>query len=255
MRSRKHGLLARGNGGADVMCVHWIGRGAVATIPLGFLSSFLALMLVGCAGMGTVPPVRSVTTGTPKTIGEGALRSLQVSRVYYDIPKGTTIGTEYAGAVCRTLRPIVVDTEPRSQPNLALADRLRKELQTAGYPIVQSENKLFVDDAAIPAELFLGAFVREVQENRCSKPGVFGAGPGAKGGVYMKVEWQLMALPERRVVYTMTTEGAYTVPEFIPLKEYRPYAEAFAAAVKNLLADEGFHGHLIRPSAPEQKLS
>jgi len=232
------------------MRVQLMDRGTFVWLPLGILSSCLAFMLVGCAGMGIVPPVKTVLTGTPKEIGAEALRSLQVSRVYYDIPKGTTIGMEYAGAVCRTLKPIVIEVEPRSQPNLALAELLRKEFQMAGYPVVQSENKLFLDDAAIPAELFIGAYVKEVQAYRCSKPGVFGVGPGAKGGVYMKVEWQLLAFPERKVVFTTTTEGAHTVPEFTPLKDFRPYAEAFAAAVKNLLADEEFHAHFVRSSSP-----
>ena len=229
------------------MHAHRMTPRTLAALGLGVLCSSLLLLVSAC---GTAPPVKMVATATPKTLGHGSVRSLQVSRVYYDIPKGTQVGHTYAGAICRPLEPLRMDSEPRSRPMIDFADRLRKELEAAGFPLVQSDNKLFLDDADVPAELLLGALIKELQVSTCSKPIAFATGGEAKGGVYMRVEWQLLAVRERKVVYTATTEGTYTAPEFVPLKEFRPFNEAFAAAVRNLLADAGFCAQLVRSAAP-----
>lgn len=45
----------------------------------------------------------------------------------------------------------------------------------------------------------------------------------------------------------MTTEGSHSESGFILLHDFQPYGAAFAAAAKNLFADDGFH-HVIRRS-------
>jgi hypothetical protein len=166
----------------------------------------LALFLT-IAGCGTIPSAKTVPLAAPQDIGHAPLKSLQVSKVMYDIPKGTQTGTFSTGWMCLAPRPIVVESEITPRYNAGLTDLLRLELKKAGYPIVQSENKLFLDDAAIPAELVIGAMIKELMANQCAIYGIGAA--SARGNIYMKIEWQVFGSREQKVVYTATTEGSY----------------------------------------------
>jgi hypothetical protein len=111
-----------------------------------------------------------------------------------------------------------------------------EELQKARYPL--PADKIFdtpTDGPKTPATLQIGMLIKEMNANLCAKS------DGNLGGVYMKIYWEVYSPEAQRVVLERTTEGTFQPDLIVPIPLERFFFNAFRSAVRNLLAEQGYH--------------
>jgi len=132
-------------------------------------------------------------------------------------------------------------------PTSTLFARFRAELQKNNYPVpppkvVPLQEK--ADDGATSKEehkpadntLQIGVIISQVQTNLCQK-----STSSWTGEAYIKLEWQVFAPEQQKVIFKTTSEGVFRTKDkamdgpisVIPV-------EAFAVASRNLLAEPNF---------------
>ncbi len=112
----------------------------------------------------------------------------------------------------------------------------REELEKARYPL--PADKIFdtpTDSPKNPAALQVGMLIKEMNANLCAKS------DGILGGVYMKIYWEVYSPEAQRVVLERTTEGTFQPDLIVPVGPDRFFLNAFRSAVRNLLAEQGYH--------------
>lgn len=112
----------------------------------------------------------------------------------------------------------------------------REELEKARYPLLP--DKIFDTPTDSPknlAALQVGMLIKEMNANVCVKS------EGILGGVYMKIYWEVYSPEAQRVVLERTTEGTYQPDLIVPIAPDRFFLNAFRSAVRNLLAEQGYH--------------
>ncbi|WP_299535777.1 serine protease [uncultured Herbaspirillum sp.] len=217
------------------------------------------LALLACA-FGVVPGAQAtqalmpaVDNKTPLLLpAQASARPAFLARAQRRFDQGSqgreVIGELQGGLFCSRKNEIVWNQGSADVmlPANALFQRFRNELQQHGYPVPTAPvEPLFEekgDDAAgeraRPADfnLQVGVIITQLQTNLCAK-----GGDSWTGEAYIRLEWQVFAPEQRKVIYRATTEGVFrsrersldgTAPP-IPM-------EAFGVAVRNLLADPRF---------------
>ena len=206
-----------------------------------------SLLCYGCAGTGTTAPVKVAQVQVPREVPTGVdAKPIQFKSVVIKLKRGEKMGTRYIGTFCIPSGDL---TWQGSQPMVAPEDftyAFREELQKANYPIVGNPDALFEDPAEWKAELLVAGLVKEINANLCFRNGGFDNFTVAKGGVYLKVNWQIYSRLDRRVVYEVATEGSYQTDQSSSDRGVSIFTNAFAVATQNLLADEGFHKLVMR---------
>ncbi len=122
-----------------------------------------------------------------------------------------------------------------------LSDIFREQLEKANYKVVGNSNALFDDPSEWKSEFLIGGLVTEMGGNVCYPKAGFSNYSSVKGEFYTKVNWQIYAKLDRRVVYETTTEGSYIADSTLDGGSVMLLHNAFSVAVNNLLADKGFH--------------
>jgi hypothetical protein len=213
------------------------------------LFSVLLTIIVAAFALGScaVAPVQIAETRTPQAIPTGAdAKPIQFRKMIAKIPLGEQIGQYQYGWGCfpgamlnwRGGRLNITDEE--------LTDTFKKELEGNNYRVVGDPYALFGDPASQTAEILVGGLVEKIDLKVCfpfsGSPNInIGNTSTLKGGVFMRVAWQLYSRIEGKVVYEVTTEGTYKTDETISGGLSLLLRNAFTANVRNLLADPGFH--------------
>lgn len=127
-----------------------------------------------------------------------------------------------------------------------LTETFRNELQNRNYQIVGDAYALFGDPSTWQAEILVAGLVTKEDAQVCfpfsgSPTADIGNTAAVKGGAFMRVTWQIYSRADGKVVHEITTEGSYQIEEVISGEFPIILRNAFAANVKNLLADRGFH--------------
>jgi serine protease Do len=197
-------------------------------------------------------PVQKAEIKVPLEIPAGTdAKPIEFRKIVTKIPLGEQIGRIQYGWGCfpgatinwRGGRLNITDEE--------LTDTFRKELENRNYPIVGDPYALFGDPSAWKAEILVAGLVTKVEANTCfpysGSPTVdIGNRSALKGGAFMRVAWQVYSRVDGKVVYETSTEGSYHSEEVISGGFPVLLRNAFAASVRNLLADPGFHGLVLR---------
>lgn len=202
-----------------------------------------AVALAGCAAVADVP-IRAFEER--KALAAPAeSRQIAVTKLVSKLDRGTRIGTVSGGLLCvpqgpMTWRPGL--DEPVVGEVLSV---IREELKKAGYRIPGQSGSLFEESNEGEAELLLAGAIKAVALNACSGP------QGRSGESSVEIEWQLYERRTRSVVLTVTTGGhAKSSPG-----ARDAYLEAYAAAFRNVLAQESFvaavGGAAARTAEPE----
>lgn len=207
-----------------------------------------AIALGGCA----VKKVQTAESSTPRAIPVGTeANPIEFRKIVTKIPLGEQIGQFQYGWLCapgaavnwRGGRLNITDEE--------LTETFRKELEENNYPVVGDPYALFGDPSAWKAEILVAGLINKIDVKVCfpfsGSPNInIGNTSTLKGGVYMRVSWQLYGRTAEKVVYEITTEGSFTTESTIPGGLPVFLRNAFAANVRNLLADKGFHDLVLK---------
>ncbi|MDD2722336.1 MAG: hypothetical protein PHH47_13620 [Gallionella sp.] len=216
---------------------------------LNLLIVFLSAAIGGCA----VKPVQIAESNTPRAIPIGSKANpIEFRKIVTKIPLGEQIGQFQYGWWCapgaaanwRGGRLNITDEE--------LTETFRKELEANNYPVVGDPYALFDDPSAGEAEILVAGLVNKVELKVCfpfsGSPNIdIGNTSTLKGGSYMRVSWQLYSRAAGKVVYEITTEGSFTTESTVPGGLPVFLRNAFAANVRNLLSDKGFHELVLKP--------
>ncbi|WP_051110914.1 S1C family serine protease [Herbaspirillum frisingense] len=212
------------------------------------LAVMLGLNLPAYAGPATLP---SIADKTPLRMPpEAQARPAFLARALRHFEQGPqVIGELQQGLFCSRKNDIVWN--PKSAdvllPTNALSARFRRELQAQGYPVPAARPEILFPERpediaqADPnrsgeANLQVGVVVTQLQTNLCMK-----GGNAWTGEAYIRLDWQLFAPELRKVIYRGSSEGVFRSGStgFEGASPQVP-VEAFAVAVRNLLADPAF---------------
>jgi hypothetical protein len=202
-----------------------------------------AFVFGGCA----VAPVQIAETKAPQPVPSGAnAKAIQFRKMIAKIPLGEQIGQFQYGWGCFPGAAVNWRGGKLNITDEELTDTFRKELQANNYPVVGDPYALFEDPTSQSAEILVGGLVEKIDLKVCfpfsGSPNInIGNTTLLKGGVFMRVAWQLYSRTAGKVVYETNTEGSFKTEETIAGGLPVVLRNAFAANVRNLLADPGFH--------------
>lgn len=214
-------------------------------LALGFLVTWA---LTACS----ISPVQVAEAKTPRPIPRGAdANPIEFRKIVTKLRLGEEIGQVQYGWGCF---PGAVLGWRGGQINITdeeFTDTFRKELESNNYPVVGDPYALFGDPAAWKAEILVAGLVNKIDLKVCfpfsGSPNVnIGNTSTLKGGAFIRVEWQIYSRSARKVVYKTTTEGSFRTDEAIQGGLPIVLRNAFAANVRNLLADPGFHSLILK---------
>lgn len=206
--------------------------------------TFLALIISSCA----TAPVKYAELNEAIEVPQGTDSvPLAFNKIIVKLRRLEEIGEAYGGILC------VPNTKLEWQGgrvNITTEDFteiFRDELLKANYPIVGNPNALFDDPELSKAELLVAGMINDLELNICYPNSGFGDFSTAKGGAYMKVDWQIYSLLDRSVIFNTTSEGSFELDESRRDGLFNIMSTSFANATQNLLADTGFYNLVVRP--------
>lgn len=174
---------------------------------------------------------------------------LKTMKARYETPNAV-IGALQKGWLCSPSGNITWSDKLFNAFSGRLPKVFRAELEKAHYPVPKVSDAIFEeaqDKTKSGPELQVGMLVKEVKANLCLN------GENTQGGVYLKIFWQAYAPEAQKVVFEATTEGSYQ-PEGPQKLQYTLFfANAFAAAARNLLAEQGFYDAVTAPAGAVAK--
>ncbi|WP_284079187.1 S1C family serine protease [Herbaspirillum aquaticum] len=216
-------------------------------------------VLLACA-LGLAPEAQgsealmpAVENKTPLQMpAQAAARPAYLARAQRRFDQGSqgsqVIGELQGGVFCTRKNEIVWNQNSAEVmlPANALFQRFRSELQQHGYPVPSAPAEpLFREQGAEAAgerarppdfNLQVGVIIDQLQTNLCGK-----GSDGWTGEAYVRLEWQVFAPEQRKVIYRGTSEGVFRSRERSLQGNAPPIPlEAFGVAVRNLLADPRF---------------
>jgi hypothetical protein len=219
------------------------------------LLPLLVFSLWGCA----VTPVQVAESKAPRAIPPGVdANPIQFRRIVTKIPLGEQIGQYQYGWGCFPGAAIGWRGGQLNITDEELTETFRTELQTQNYPVVGDPYALFGDPTSLKAEILVAGLVDKVDIRVCypfsGSPSINIGNTGTlKGGVFMRVAWQLYSRAAGKVVYETHTEGSYKTDEAISGGLPLFLRNAFAANVRNLLGDPGFHALVLKANAEKPR--
>ena len=212
-----------------------------------------AFILCGCA----VEPVQIAENKTPQAIPLGAsTKPVQFWKFVTKLPLGEQIGQFQYGWGCMPGSEIDWRGGRLNITNEELIETFNKELENNDYSVAGDPYALFDDPTALKTELLVAGLVNQVDIKVCfpysGSPNIDIGNTGTfKGGAFMRVTWQVYSRLTEKVIYETTTEGSYktdvTVSGGLPVA----LRNAFAANVRNLLAEPGFYSQVVKSADSE----
>ena len=229
----------------------------IFTVRFTSIAHILAtLMLCGC----TVAPVQVADVKLARPIPPGVdVKPIEFRKIVTKIPLGEQIGQFQYGWGCFPGSKIGWRGGKLNITDEELTETFRTELESKNYPVVGDPYALFGDPASGKAEILVAGLVEKVDLKVCfpfsGSPNIdIGNTSTLKGGTYMRVSWQLYSRAAGKVVYETSTEGSYTTEETIIGGLPVFLRNAFAANVRNLLADPGFHTLVLKNKGPKSEV-
>lgn len=205
-------------------------------------------VLCGCA----VTPVQHAENKAPKIIPLGAsTKPVQLWKIVTKIPLGEQIGQFQYGWVCMPGSTIDWRGGRLNITNEELIETFRKELESNNYSVAGDPYALFDNPTDLKAEILVAGQVNKIDIKACfpysGSPNInIGNTSTFKGGAFMRVTWQLYSRVAEKVIYETTTEGSYKTDETVSGGLPVALRNAFAANIKNLLADPGFRSNVVK---------
>lgn len=180
------------------------------------------------------PPIIQVPVGIQT-------KSIQVDRVVVRIPSNKVIGKIQGGMLCTKREDFRLKGGTFNMADPAYIDAMRNDLMAAGYNVVGDPNVLFKDRDEGRAEFIVGGMITDIQADICYWEGIMNE---SGGEAQVVVDWQVYSSLNRQVVYQRQVRGRSTVA-MKKNGEDEVIIEAYASAVRGLLADQSFYKLMV----------
>jgi hypothetical protein len=210
----------------------------------------IAVLATACA----VPPVSEAPVRTALVIPAGVnSNDLQLNRILVRLPREQSGYKVQFGWFCE---PGIDRGWPLGQLPVSyndLAEAFNGELGKHQYKVVGLPESVF--DSGQRAELQVGGIVNRLEANFCfpfsGRPTLdVGITDRIKGNIFMQVTWEVYSVSQSKVVFTTTTQGAFKAEEAVRGGVPGMLVRAFSANLRNLAADPGFHGVVLKTPEP-----
>ncbi len=202
----------------------------------------LALALAGSAVAqpaidAAAPPATTVAPLPPGVTP----RPVALTRVGSQVRDAQQVGTAWYGVIC--IQPQTVTWKDVSDGFVNLKDVFGEELAAAGFKPESQPGNLFADQEATTTDLEVGAMLKAIDVSYC------GSLVHTSGRITLDIQWQVYSNLRREVVATVDTH-AMAQRKVSRVRHTRSlHQEAFAANVRELLANEQFR-QLVSASDP-----
>lgn len=204
---------------------------------VGFLGLAAVCLLVACSTSVQKVPVSAVL---PAPSDAGA-KVIQFRRIADALPKGDPIGKSRFGVLCIPGKPLAWRDGRVNVNDDEFAESFRQEVEKAKFATVVEPGAM--PDAAVSprAGFVVSGQIANVYVDACSPWSDFGNWRDARGGAYVKVQWQVYSAVQKKVVYETATEGSHHTDDSVLGGMTELIRSAFASATQNLLADASFY--------------
>lgn len=204
---------------------------------VGFFGMALASLLVACSTSVQQVPASAALVAP---IDAGA-KVIQFRKIADALPKGELIGKSRFGILCIPGKPLAWRDGRVNVNDDEFAESFRQEVEKAKFATVV-ESGATPETAISPRAGFLvSGQVASVSMDICSPWSDFGNWRDARGGAYVKVQWQVYSTMQKKIVYETATEGSYQTDDSVTGGATELMRSAFASATQNLLADAAFY--------------
>jgi S1-C subfamily serine protease len=204
------------------------------------------LLLTACSTSVQKVPVNPVLSGPAGAVA----KVIQFRRNADAIPKGEEIGKSRFGLFCIPGKPLAWRDGRVNISDEELAEGFRAEIERVKFATVVEPGAS--PDAAISprAGYVVSGQVASVYVDACSPWSDFGNWRDARGGAYLKVQWQVYNTAQKKVVYETATEGSFHTNDSVLGGITELIGNAFASATQNLLADPAFYRNVHGNNPP-----
>jgi serine protease Do len=177
--------------------------------------------------------------GTP----DGAQNSVMLTTVVMALPAGTPWLSAHRGIICDLDGVVRNATGGRDRQDLPpYTAAFRAELGRGGYKVVSADENLFGGDTAA-ADYQVAAVITNAHFEACVSDGLMfspGSLGDARGDGSMKIDWQVYAPLQKRVVARISTSGSVKIEKTVPGGVARLMTDSFAANARELASSAEF---------------
>ncbi|MBN9514483.1 MAG: hypothetical protein J0H97_13845 [Alphaproteobacteria bacterium] len=200
-----------------------------------------SLMLMGaCAPMQQIERVPEVDPKMAESFAQ--TKSFVYERAIVRGERGEGVVTVQGGLACVPHAQGLAQSEQYAATNQAFENAFQEEFARAGYRIAKTvgSGDLFTDKKDIAADFRIAGVVTKLKMNVCFPMAGFGNFTTGKGEASLTVEWQVYSNATKSVVYTSVQKGYAIISSSVANPVNELWREAFARAVRGLLADDRF---------------
>lgn len=175
-------------------------------------------------------------------------KQTKLGTIVFDTPVGYAYGeTAWGNGGCFNKEPLV-NTDGRFELDVhKYGDVFASVMKRHGYP-VDDAVEMFKDSKERAADLVVGARILEATVNDCY-PDVFRNKLTARGSAYLKIEWSVYSLLEKKVIFTTTTEGSTYGEIFSTIGQGGILRPALADAAERLATSAPYRAVIDAPKA------
>lgn len=200
----------------------------------------LAVFVGACAPMQEIERVPDVDPKMAETFA--STKAIVYERAIVRGERGDSTVTLQAGLACVPQAQAHARSGQYAATDQEYENAFQEEFARAGYRVARTvgSGDLFTDKKDIPADFRIAGVVTRPKMNVCFPMAGFGNFSTGTGEASMTVEWQVYSNAQRAVVYTSVQKGYAKITSSMPGPSRELWRDAFARAVRGLLADEKF---------------
>lgn len=205
-----------------------------------FITCVLTLFILGCE----TTDIKNVTLETPieNTPIIADRSQIQLKKVVVKVRRGEEVGTIHGGALNIPIEKFHWKRGGYIQSDsIELDEAFRDELESANYEVVGNPDAIFIDPGDWKADYMVAALIKDIKMNLYYPLIGWGDTTTSRGDCYLNVEWQIYSRLTREVVLTLRSEGSHKQKKATKYGADDVYTDAFAHAVRNLLAKKEFY--------------
>lgn len=204
------------------------------------LFAALAALAGACAPMQEIERVPDVDPKMAEAFA--STKSIVYERAIVRGERGDSTVTVQGGLACVPHVQAHARSGQYAATNQEYENAFQEEFARAGYRIARTvgSGDLFTDKKDIAADFRIAGVVTRPKMNVCFPLAGFGNFSTGTGEASMTVEWQIYSNAQRAVVYTSVQKGYAKIANSQPDPSRELWREAFARAVRGLLADQKF---------------
>jgi hypothetical protein len=198
-----------------------------------------AALSTACAKMQEIE--RIAPAEAQAASGLGKTKTFIYEKAIVRSTAGTSALTLQAGLACVPRAEGVTSDDNYVENSALLENVFKDEFARAGYATLGtvSSGDLFADKRDLAADYRVAAVVTRPKMNVCLPMAGFGKSEG-HGEASLTIEWQIYSSQQKAVVYTTQQKGYAKITSNVPQPVRTLWSEAYATAVRGLLADRGF---------------